>query len=299
MEQSLLSPELADVARRGCQDELTDYNVYLTLSRREKNPKFKEALMGLGETEKGHYEFWRKYAPNAQVRAIRLRVSFVHLLRVLLGLTFTLKFLERHESVVVRRYKQVEHYIPAEDRARFDQMVADEEHHETYLMGGIEEGRVKYMAFIILGLADAVVEVAAIHAGSLGIYRRTEIAGLAGIVAGMAASIAMASAAYAQAQQGFSGSAKRSAIYTGISYLITAILLAFPYFLTQNQYTALGSSLAIGMALVAFITYYDTIISTRVFKRQFLELGGIILGATAALYVIGVIIGNLLGIRIG
>ncbi len=292
MEQSVLAPELADVARRGCQDEFTDYNVYLALSRREKNPKFKEALIGLGETERGHYEYWSKYAPSAQVRAIRLRVYFVQLLRLLLGLTFTLKFLERHESVVVRRYKKVEHLIPPEDRAGFDQMVADEEHHETYLMGGIEEGRVKYMAFIVLGLADAVVEVAAIHAGSLGIYRRTEIAGLAGIIAGMAASIAMASAAYAQAQQGFAGSAKKSAFYTGISYLITALLLAFPYFLTQNQYFALGSSLTVGMVLVAFITYYDTVISTRMFRRQFLELGGIILGATAALYVIGVVIGS-------
>ena len=105
----------------------------------------------------------------------------------------------------------------------------------------------------------------------------------------------MASAAYAQAQQGFAGSARKSAFYTGISYLITAILLAFPYFLTLDQYFALGSSLAVGMVLVAFITYYDTVISTRVFKRQFLELGGIILGATAALYVIGVVIGSFLG----
>src|SRR5881628_114905 len=292
MEQSVLAPELADVARRGCQDELTDYKVYLALSRRERNPKFKEALVGLGETERGHYEFWRKFAPNAEVRAIRLRVYFVTLIRILLGLTFTLKFLERHESVVVRRYKQVEHFIPPEDRPRFDQMVADEEHHETYLMGGIEEGRVKYMAFIVLGLADAVVEVAAIHAGSLGIYRRTELAGLAGIVAGMAASIAMASAAYAQAQQGFSGSAKKSAIYTGISYLITAVLLAFPYFLTPIQYIALATSLIVGMVLVALITYYDTVISDRVFRRQFIELAGIILGATAALYLIGLVIGN-------
>ncbi len=292
MEQSLLSPDLADVARRACRDEFTDYNVYLALSRYERNPKFKETLVGLGETEKAHYEFWKKYAPNAQVSAVRLRVYLVQILRLLLGLTFTMKFLERHESVVVRRYRQVERQIPPEDRARFDQMVADEEHHETSLMGGIEEGRVKYMAFIVLGLADAVVEVSAIHAGSLGIYRRTEIAGLAGLIAGMAASIAMASAAYAQAQQGFSGSAKKSAIYTGISYLITAVLLAFPYFLTPIQYIALATSLIVGMVLVALITYYDTVISDRVFRRQFIELAGIILGATAALYLIGLVIGN-------
>ena len=292
MEQSFLPPELADVARRACKDEFTDYTVYLALSKYERNPKFRETLAGLGETERVHYEFWRKYAPDTRVSAARLRVYSVQLLRLLLGLTFTMKFLERHEGVIVRRYKQVERFIPAEDRSRFDQMVADEEHHENSLMGGIEEGRVKYMAFIVLGLADAVVEVSAIHAGSLGIYRRTEIAGLAGIIAGMAASIAMASAAYAQAQQGFSGSAKKSAIYTGVSYLITAVLLAFPYFLTQTQYIALASSLIVGMVLVALITYYDTVISERVFRRQFIELAGIILGATAALYLIGLVIGN-------
>jgi len=61
----------------------------------------------------------------------------------------------------------------------------------------------KYISFVILGLADAIVEISGIHAGSLGIYHSTEITGLAGIVAGAAASIAMASAAYAQAKQGF------------------------------------------------------------------------------------------------
>ncbi len=298
MEQSIVSLELAEVAREACRDEFNDYNVYMALTKYEKNQKFREALTGLGETERGHYEFWKKYAPDTRVSAIRLRVYFVQLLRVLLGLTFTLKFLERHENVVVRRYKQVQHTIPMEDRARFDQMLADEEHHENYLMEGIGEDRVKYMSFIVLGLADAVVEVAAIHAGSLGIYNRTGIAGLAGIVAGMAASIAMASAAYAQAQQGFAGSARKSAIYTGVSYLITAVLLAFPYFLTGFQLTALVSSLIIGMVLVAFITYYDTVVSGRVFKRQFVELAGIILGATAALYIAGLVIRNVLGISI-
>src|SRR3989442_13860801 len=90
------------------------------------------------------------------------------------------------------------------------------------------------MSFIVLGLADAVVEISGIHAGSLGIYGKTELAGLAGIIAWLAASIAMASAAYAQAKQGFEGSAKWSAIYTGVSYMITAVLLALPSFLTAN-----------------------------------------------------------------
>src|SRR5438128_11423035 len=119
--------------------------------------------------------------------------------------------------------------------ARFQAMMESEESQEDLLIGEIKENRVKYMSFIVLGLADAVVEISGIHAGSLRIFDRTELAGVAGIVAGMSASIAMASAAYAQAKQGFEGSAKWSAIYTGVSYMLTAILLALPYFLTASM----------------------------------------------------------------
>jgi VIT1/CCC1 family predicted Fe2+/Mn2+ transporter len=155
------------------------------------------------------------------------------------------------------------------------------------------------MSFIVLGLADAVVEISGIHAGSLGIYAKTELAGLAGVVAGMAASIAMASAAYAQAKQGFEGSAKWSAIYTGVSYMFTAIFLALPYFLTGSMVTALGISLIVGVALVAAMTYYDTVISARKFKRQFAEIAGIIMAASFALYIAGTLIRQLFGIVIG
>jgi vacuolar iron transporter family protein len=294
-----VDPALAKVAAMSVRDEYTDYSTYLALSRREKNPAYKKALEELAQQEQDHYEFWKKYAPETTVSTHRLSLYFVLLLRLVLGLTFTMKFLERHEDAVISRYQQVAGSIPSEDRSRFDAMVNDEEHHESYLMGEVKEGRVKYMSFIVLGLADAVVEISGIHAGSLGIFDKTELAGVAGIVAGMSASIAMASAAYAQAKQGFEGSAKWSAIYTGVSYMLTAILLALPYFLTRSMTLALGTSLIVGVILVAMMTYYDTVISNRHFKRQFLEIAGIILAASLALYIVGYIIRQRLGIIIG
>jgi VIT1/CCC1 family predicted Fe2+/Mn2+ transporter len=287
------------VAAESARDEYTDGAVYLALSRREKNSVFKKALEELSAGERTHYEFWKTYAPDVTVRVNKLKVYFIVLLRLTLGLTFTMKFLERHEESLHRRYKQIAESIPVVDKARFLAMMADEENQENLLMGEIHEGRVKYMSFIVLGLADAVVEISGIHAGSLGIYNRTELAGIAGVVAGMAASIAMASAAFAQAKQGFQGSAKWSAIYTGVSYMITAILLASPYFLTGSMIGALGTSLVIGVLLVAAMTYYDTIISARAFKRQFGEIAGIILAASLALYIAGTLIRQLLGIVIG
>ena len=207
--------------------------------------------------------------------------------------------MERHEGKLHERYKRIAESIPAADKARFQAMIESEENQEDLLIGEIQENRVKYMSFIVLGLADAVVEISGIHAGSLGIYGRTELAGLAGIIAGLAASIAMASAAYAQAKQGFQGSAKWSAIYTGVSYMITAVFLALPYFLTPNMAVALGASLVIGVILVATMTYYDTVISARHFKRQFGEIAGIILAASLALFLVGTLVGQYLGIRIG
>ena len=298
MEQSLATAKLAEIASTASRDEFTDFTVYMALSKMEKNPRFREALKGLAETERAHYDFWRSYVPEQQVKVGRLRVYFVLLVRLVLGLTFTLKFLERHEDAVIRRYREITDFVPVVDKARFEEMVGQEEQHENLLMGQIEEGRVKYMSFIVLGLADAVVEVAAIHAGSLGIYDRTELAGLAGVIAGMAASIAMASAAYAQAKQGFSGSARWPAIYTGVTYMLTATALALPYFLTKSMVAALIASLAAGIILVAFITYYDTVVSGRLFRKQFTEITAIILGATVALYIVGVVIRNLLGISI-
>jgi VIT1/CCC1 family predicted Fe2+/Mn2+ transporter len=81
--------------------------------------------------------------------------------------------------------------------------------------------------------------------------------------------------------------------------MFTAIFLALPYFLTRSMTTALGISLVVGVALVAMMTYYDTVISARKFKRQFAEIAGIILAASLALYIAGTLIRQLLGIVIG
>lgn len=296
--QETVAPDLVALAAESAKDEKNDGAVYLALAKRERNPEFKTALKQLGEGEQKHYEFWKQYAPNVIVKPNRLRLYLILLFRLTLGLTFTMKFLERHEDKLHARYREIAKRIPPEDVTRFQEMVQEEEKIEESLMGEVHENRVKYMSFIVLGLADAVVEISGIHAGSLGIYRKTELAGLAGVIAGMAASVAMASAAYAQAKQGFAGSAKWSAIYTGVSYMFTAIFLALPYFLTSSMVYALGISLVIGVVLVAAMTYYDTIISAKPFTRQFAEIAGIILAASLALYLAGSLINQFLGITI-
>jgi VIT1/CCC1 family predicted Fe2+/Mn2+ transporter len=291
---------LSEFAYLSAVDEYTDYMVYKKLSGLgfERRHRFSGTLKRLAAMEYGHYVFWSRYCPERKVAVSNLKVYFIILIRIVLGVTFAVKFLERNEMSTIRKYKEVARRIPQRDRAQFNKMVADEVEHENMFAEQFDEPHIKYISFIVLGLADALVEIAGIHAGSLGIYNKTELAGLAGIIAGAAASIAMASAAYAQAKTGFKGSATLSAVYTGISYFITAVILATPYFLTGIMVDALTASLAFAIVLIAFISFYGSVISGAAFKKDFIEITSIMFGATVALYLIGLVIRYLTAITI-
>jgi vacuolar iron transporter family protein len=298
------SATLSSVSEEGIKDEYGDYAIYQALAkshrngRRSQRQKLAPIFQTLSDTEYRHYEFWKKYSPNTEARVSKAKLYSLIVLEKILGATFAIKFLERHEKATIKEYEAIEQYIPPEDRAKFEEMLRDEEEHEASLAKQVQSSFVIYMSFVVLGLADAIVEISGIHAGSLGIYSSTELTGLAGVIAGAAASMAMASAAYAQAKQGFQGRAGISAAMTGVSYFVSAILLASPYFLTKDAILAMSVSLVIAVIILAFTNYYNSIISGANFLRDFLELAGIMFGATVLLLLLGEVIRHALGITI-
>jgi len=294
------SRELSETAVGEAKDEMTDYTTYKRLASSEKSQTNREMFEKLSAMELDHYELWMKYVPKGtlELGPKTGTVALVLFLRRLFGASFAIKFLERREKNTVSKYEALKPSVPAEDQEAFQSMIEDEKGHETAFAEVVAGSYVKYISFIVLGLADALVEIAGIHAGSLGIYKSTELTGLAGIVAGAAASLAMASAAYAQAKQGFEGSASLAAGYTGGSYFVAAVFLALPYFLTKTMLVALTASVVIGLSIIAFVTWYNSIIVGSRFLREFAELAGVMLGATVALYVFGSIIRVLFGISI-
>jgi VIT1/CCC1 family predicted Fe2+/Mn2+ transporter len=282
---------LSKAARVRMSDEYSDNALYDRLSKTiQNNSPFAEVLKQLSATELGHFEFWKKYVPGEEPRLAKLTLYWVLFLRRFFGLTFAIRYLDRHESNVAKEYESLANLIPESDRPAFDVMVADEKEHERTFAMKAESGAVTYISFVVLGLADALVEISGIHAGSLGFYDKTEIAGLAGVIAGGAASMAMASAAFAQAKQGFTGSAKLSAAYTGVSYFITAIILATPYFLTTDMVYAIFSSLTLAVLILVVTTWYSTVIQQKPFLKDFLEILLILFAATIALYAFGSLI---------
>jgi VIT1/CCC1 family predicted Fe2+/Mn2+ transporter len=279
---------LQSVAKVRMSDEFSDCTLYDRLSRTvASDSPFKQVLQDLSATEQRHYEFWRKYVPGEEPRLGKLKLYWILFLRRFFGLTFATRYLDRHESTVVKEYEGLARLIPESDRVAYEEMVADERDHEKAFAMKVESSAVRYISFVVLGLADALVEISGIHAGWLGLFEKTEIAGLAGVVAGGAASLAMASAAFAQAKQGFSGSARLSAIYTGVSYFITAIILATPYFLTSNMLMALGSSLTLAVAILAVTTWYSIVIQQKAFLRDFVEILAILFATTLVVFLLG------------
>lgn len=283
---------LKDVARVRMSDEWSDYILYERLSKTVTDDSpFSEVLRALSATEHGHYEFWKRYVPDEEPRLARLKLYWVLFLRRFFGLTFATRYLDRHEANVVAEYAGVARLIPGEDGAAFDSMVADEKEHEKAFAMKVESSAVAYISFVVLGLADALVEISGIHAGWLGLFEKTEIAGLAGVIAGGAASLAMASAAFAQAKQGgFKGSARLSASYTGISYFVTAVILATPYFLTRSMPLALGGSLTLAVVILAVTTWYSVVIQQKTFARDFVEILAILFATTIIVFALGYIV---------
>ncbi len=274
-------------------NELTEHVVYLELARRERNIANKTALENLAAQEYGHYLFWKDLAGNPDLRPKRHAIWGTILLRDILGITFITKFAESHEKDSVAAYNATLNTIPDDKRSRLLAIIEDERSHEKTLIGQLKEKRIAYIGFIVLGLADAIVEITGTHAGFLGVTGSTLIAGVAGIIVGFSAAISMGSAAYLQAKQGAEKSPLTSALATGVSYLCSVICLALPYFLIRTMITAFLLSASVGIMLIAGFTFYGAIVFDRKFWREFGEAVSLMLGTAVATFIVGTFVGKI------
>ncbi len=290
--------KLEEVALDASNDEYLDYNIYKSFTDSLFTPKkLKPKLDAIAKQEYKHYLFWSRYINNYKPRISEMRIALMKFLALIMGITFVIKMLEKHEAEVIENYKRIAHLLNEDERRELESIISDEEKHEEALLDGLGEERIKYLGFTVLGLSDALIEIAGIHAGTLGIYTSTFNAGLAGLIAGVAASIAMASAAYNQAKQTRGiGKPVIASTYTGIAYIITALLLALPYFVIHDILEALIISLIISIAILAYIALYSHVLYNRNFFRELGETSVIIFGATLALYVFGGLVGEYLGV---
>ena len=286
------------VAREAVLDEFKDYMVYTGLAKVERNADKKKLLEKLASQEFEHYKFWSKYSNiKLPVWRIRLYTLFMIFLRFVFGVTFVVKLLERGEEETIEKYKSVLNFLPDEDKEKLNSIIKDEEEHEKILISQIDETIVKYMGALVLGLADAIIEITGAHAGTLGTTNNTTVAGVIGLIVGIGAAISMASASYLQARQEMNKSPTISAFVTGLGYIFTVFLMSIPYFLTHNVYLAFTSSIIICIFLTFLFTFQAAVYNDRDFKLEFIQTVVLLLGTALLTYIIGEWLGKVFGIK--
>ncbi len=279
------------------EDEYKDYVSYKELAKKERSSGRKRILEELASMEYQHYLFWRQYAAKHIHGTSTITVKLLILMRFFLGLTFTVKLLERHEAETISSYKELAQKLVGEERIRLEKIIQEELEHEKTLLTQIDEAVVRYLGFVALGLADAIIEITGVHAGFLGVTSSTFIAGIAGLVVGFAAAISMASAAYLQAKHGGSRHPVESALVTGVAYLLTVTVLALPYFLITSILIAFTLSIALAVITMAVFTFYGSVISEKMFLKEFVVSLALIMGTAFATYLFGDFLGTVFGIK--
>lgn len=280
-----------------CRDEYLDHVVYHRLSLRERDGRLRDLLGELAEQERRHYEFWRRVAGGCSGGSVGWRASLLLLARRVLGLTFVVKLLERREERVVEEYRGYLGVLSGGEREELERIIEEEVEHEKRLVESIDEGAVRYLGFVALGLADAIIEITGVHAGFLGATAATLVAGLAGLIVGFSAAMSMAAAAYVQAKHSRGPKPLPSALVTGLAYFLTVVLLAVPYFLTHSSTVAFASSVAIAVLLQLFFTMYSSVVNDRGFLREAGETVGVLFLTALAAYLFGDFVGGALGLK--
>lgn len=275
--------------------EYLDMVTYRELAKIETVPHFKRILEALTAHEVEDCEFWRELSSVKEVRVSPLTIFALKLMRRVLGLTFTAKFLERHERDAVQRYTAFAQQAPAQLRGRLQEIITHETHHEQELIAQIQEERVRFLSSIVLGVNDGLIELTGVLVGFAFALRNHLVVALLGSVTGIAASLSMAASAYMQARHEEGKEPKKAGLYTGGAYLVVVVLLVSPHAFISNVYLAVGVMLGVILLLILSLSFYSAVLFDRDFTRQAGEMLLLSLGVAGITFLLGSFVRSLMG----
>ncbi|RYL90346.1 hypothetical protein EWI07_11900 [Sporolactobacillus sp. THM7-4] len=243
----------------------------------------------------------RKLLSIFQIEQIQTRMKISRryrwfvLLAKLLGFTFVAQWLMRKKE---RRFRKLSSYadeFTPENLQMADSLIQ----REKDLIGGLKEIRLDFVGAIILGMNDALVEITGSVAGFTLSMSHSKMIAIAGLIAGIAASLSMAASEFmAERSEGNIKRAATAAIYTGFSYILTVILLVLPFFLVpNNEYMlALLLTVIISVVIIFIFSFYMDVAKKIGFKQRFWEMVFICLGVSGLTFIIGFVVKSFLGI---
>lgn len=262
-----ISPEIRKQLTVAQREEITEYHIYSKLAEQTRDSENRKVLKQIAADELKHYKLWEAYT-HTGARPNKWEVSKYYWISKIFGLTFGLKLMEKNEEKAQINYTQIATEIP-----EAFQVAEEENQHEKELLGLIQEERLKYMGSIVLGLNDALVEILGTLAGLTFALQNTRLVALAGIITGIAGALSMSSSEYlSNRAEGKNDLAIKSAVFTGIAYVIAVIFLVAPYLIFTSPFVALLFALLDSILIVFLFTYYISVANDQPFRKRFLEM---------------------------
>ncbi len=286
-----MKQDLEELLLKFQRNEITEYNVYLSLASRSKG-KNREILERIAKDELRHYSILKKHT-GRDVEPDAAKIFLYSLIAKIFGVTFAIKLMERGEEIAQEGYQLIMNDIP-----EAASLLKEEEEHENELIELIKEERVEYVGSMVLGLNDALVELTGALAGLSFALQNSRIVGMAGLIMGIAASLSMAASEYLSRRSEGTGNPLKGALYTGLAYIIAVSILIAPFFTIEYIYSSLMVMFLAVVVIIAIFTFYVSVVKDQSYKKLFAEMVGISLGVSVASFVIGWAARILLGIEI-
>ncbi len=275
------------------RNEITEYYIYKRLAKRLKSAHNKKVIDTIAEEEYSHYQAWHSYT-GQDVKPKKWMIWKYCLISRIFGFTFSIKLMERGEEIAQDEYNNLKESIPEAEK-----IIRDEEEHEESLTAMLQEERLQYISSIVLGLNDALVELTGALAGLTLALQNSRLIVLSATVTGIAAALSMGASGYISTKAEQSDKNPfRASIYTGVTYLITVLILILPFFIFKNFYISLACSIILAVVIIAFYNYYVSVAKSVNFKNRFLEMVVLSLGVAGLSFGIGFVLRVFLGIEV-
>jgi VIT1/CCC1 family predicted Fe2+/Mn2+ transporter len=275
------------------RNEITEHHIYSRLAKTIKSPENRRVLESIAADELRHYEQWRAYTQQ-EVAPDRWAIAKYFWISRIFGFTFGVKLMETAEGKIQGDYGQLQAAIP---EART--IMQEEERHEKALLEMLDEERLRYTGALILGLNDALVELTGALAGLTLALGNAKLIALTGTVTGIAAALSMAASSYlATKSDDKTKNPLTAALYTGVSYVITVLILILPYLLLSNYFVSLALTLVAALAIIALFNYYIAVAKGEPFRGRFLEMTALSLSVAAFSFLVGLLMRALFGVEI-
>ncbi len=287
-----LSSKVLDFLLTSQKNEITEYYIYQNIAKRTKDEHNKKVLYKIAKEEKAHYDYFKKFTKR-DVSPSKFKIYYYTIICLLFGLTFGVKLMEKGENGANAAYLNAAKEFP-----EIIKIADDEDRHEQELISIISEERLEYMGSIVLGLNDALVELTGALAGFTLSLQNSRIIAFMGLITGISASFSMAASEYLSTKADGGDNAIKSAIYTGIAYVVTVALLILPFFLISNYIISLIVTVLIAVFVILIFNYYISIAKDYPFKKRFFEMALISLGVAAISFGIGFIVKQFFGFEI-